>query len=557
MFGFLKKKGDQDNGDPRLSKAKSQPVPRSPWDEAVALMEQGKTAEALEQFARTAIQTRDLSRMDLAERWLNDQRLLDRAGEEEVCRFVAFLTQVLDPMEPNQRQRLWESCLKALRNLGDNTAPRQDMTNRYTTECVLLRHMGRSEDGLKAAQEGISRHKAASCYTFAGLCCLDMDDPEGAEEYVKEGLERDPQNLAPCNDLADYFFHNRILDKAAEYYALVVERGDQQDVEWAEPSLIFTRWLDSGDPLELERLALCAASRPQSQRGAQLCQWARQEGQIPYVERFFPSWDATVKMIPNFIAKGTGGEVSLVLSCEEAASAANAVRLAVTEYGKKSGGVHLVVNAVSDPPLDSSLIPDGVRLWDYSPDHNASPAVEPPSDLAQKRVKELVQSPFHLGEWYAQAEKLAKGLTFDDLYGCMVYPPEPDDKGIPADQWLLRVQFGAVCLLAQLGKDGSRMPSPELMVYAGKLPSYELARICLGQLDWPVIPALTLLAWQVKEGLADREQALGVLSLLKTRVPEEDYCFFAHALACALSWFPGESEEFHQLMHHWRRILEQ
>ena len=91
MFGFLKKKGDQDNGDPRLSKAKSQPVPRSPWDEAVALMEQGKTAEALEQFARTAIQTRDLSRMDLAERWLNDQRLLDRAGEEVVCRFVAFL----------------------------------------------------------------------------------------------------------------------------------------------------------------------------------------------------------------------------------------------------------------------------------------------------------------------------------------------------------------------------------------------------------------------------------------------------------------------------------
>lgn len=557
MFGFFAKKDNQDNGNPGRSKARSQPVPQGPWGEAAALMEQGKTAEALERFARAAIQTRDLTHMDMAERWLNEKALLDRAGEEAVCRFVAFLTQVLDPMEERQRQRLWESCLNALRALGDNTPARPDMTDRYTTECVLLRHMGRLEEGLRAAREGIARHNSASCYTFAGLCCLDLGDTEGAEGYVLQGLERDPGNLAPCNDLGDYFLDCRMLDKAIEYYAMVTARGDEQDAGWAEPSLIFCRWLDSGDPVELERLVLCAASWPQSQRGAQLCRWAAEEKKLPYVERFFPSWDATVKMIPNFIAKGTGGEVKLTLSCEEAASAANAVRLAVTEYGKKSGGVHLIVNAVSDPPLDSTVIPDGVRLWNYSPDHNASPAVERPGDTVRMRVKELARSPFHLGEWYDRAGTMCEGLSFDELYGCMVYPPEPDDARIPADQWLLRVQFAAVCLLARLGKDDSRMPSLELMVYAGKLPSYELARICLGQLDWPVIPALTLLAWQAKEGLADREQALGVLSMLKTRVPENDYCFFEHALACAMSWFPGESEEFHQNMHHWRRELEQ
>lgn len=555
MFGLFKKK---DNGNAGSQGEKTRSVPRpGPWGEASILMDQGRVAEALEHFARTSIQTRDLSHMDMAERWLGNQALLDKAGEEAVCLFVAYLTQVLDPLEPVQRQRLWDGCLNALRALGDNTAPRPDATNRYTAECILLRHMGRNEEALKAAQEGISRHKAASCYTFAGVCCLDLDDPEGAEDYVKEGLELDPKNLAPCNDLADYFLRVRNLSKAIEYYALVTDRGDQQDAEWAEPSLLFCRWLDSGDPAWLERLVLCAASNPRNQRGSELCQWAREEQLVPYVERFFPSWDATVKMIPNFIAKGTGGEVKLVLSCEEAASAANAVRLAVTEYGKKSGGIHLIVNAVSDPPLDSSLIPDGVRLWHYSPDHNASPAVEPPSDTARMRVKELARSPFHLGEWYNRAGSMCEGLSFDDLYGCMVYPPEPDDMRIPADQWLLRVQFAAVCLLAQLGKDDSRMPSPELIVYGGKLPSYELTRICLGQLDWPVIPALTLLAWQAKEGLADREQALGVLSLLKTRVPEHDYCFFEHALACALSWFPGESEEFHQKMHHWRRMLEE
>ena len=313
MFGLFKKK---DNGNAGSQGEKTRSVPRpGPWGEASILMDQGRVAEALEHFARTAIQTRDLSHMDMAERWLGNQALLDKAGEEAVCLFVAYLTQVLDPLEPVQRQRLWDGCLNALRALGDNTAPRPDATNRYTAECILLRHMGRNEEALKAAQEGISRHKAASCYTFAGVCCLDLDDPEGAEDYVKEGLELDPKNLAPCNDLADYFLRVRNLSKAIEYYALVTDRGDQQDVEWAEPSLLFCRWLDSGDPAWLERLVLCAASNPRNQRGSELCQWAREEQLVPYVERFFPSWDATVKMIPNFIAKGTGGEGKLVLSC--------------------------------------------------------------------------------------------------------------------------------------------------------------------------------------------------------------------------------------------------
>lgn len=277
MFGFFKKKDNRDNGAANRPEAKAQPTPQSPWDQAVALMNEGKTAEALEHFARTAAQTRDLSRMDLAERWLNDPAVLARAGEEAVCRFVAFLTQVLDPMEPVQRQRLWDGCLQALRALGDNTAPRPDMTNRYTTECVLLRHMGRMEEALKVAQEGIARHKAPSCFTFAGLCYLDLGDTAGAEDCVAQSLALEPGNVAQCNDLADYFLNHQNLDKAIHYYTMVVDQGDSQDVEWAEPSLIFCRWLVSGDPVELERLVLCAASRPQSPRGAQLCQAARQK----------------------------------------------------------------------------------------------------------------------------------------------------------------------------------------------------------------------------------------------------------------------------------------
>ena len=123
MFGLFKKR---DNGNVGSQGEKTRSVPRpGPWGEASILMDQGRVAEALEHFARTAIQTRDLSHMDMAERWLGNQALLDKAGEEAVCLFVAYLTQVLDPLEPVQRQRLWDGCLNALRALGDNTAPRR------------------------------------------------------------------------------------------------------------------------------------------------------------------------------------------------------------------------------------------------------------------------------------------------------------------------------------------------------------------------------------------------------------------------------------------------
>lgn len=275
MFGFFnKKKDNQDNGS--YSRAKSQPAPPNPWDQPVSLMNQGRYAEALEHFGRTAIQTRDLSRMGLAEDWLKDRALLDKAGEAAVCYLVATLTQVLDPMEPVQRQRMWDACLNALRRLGDNTAPRQDMTNRYTAECILLRHMGRMEEALTAAQRGIQRQDCASCYTFAGLCCLDMGRETEAEDLVRASLKRDPENLAPCNDLADHFLDRGNLPKAIKYYAMAAEQDYAQDAEWAELSLIYCRWLESKDPVELERLALCAAAYPKNSRGAQLCQWVRE-----------------------------------------------------------------------------------------------------------------------------------------------------------------------------------------------------------------------------------------------------------------------------------------
>jgi tetratricopeptide (TPR) repeat protein len=278
MFNFFKsrQKGTKDNGTEgrRAEKSQTSAQPQGPWARAEALMAQGQGAEALEHYARTLHQTQDLSHMDMAERWLKDPSLLDQVGEAAVCRLVSVVTIAADGLEERRRWKLLEQCLDVLRRI-EVSEPRPDLSDRYAAESNLLRRMGRPEEGLEAAKRGVQEHNSPSNYAFAAVCCLALDDPEQAEKYIRGGRALVPGNLSTTNDLADYYLeHGNFVEAARCYQEVVEESADSDDLEWAEPSLIYCRWRESGDPMELERLALCAASRPRSQRGAQLCQAA-------------------------------------------------------------------------------------------------------------------------------------------------------------------------------------------------------------------------------------------------------------------------------------------
>ena len=276
MFNFFKsrQKGTKDNGTEgrRAEKSQTSAQPQGPWAQAEALMAQGQGAEALEHYARTLHQTQDLSHMDMAERWLKDPSLLDQVGEAAVCRLVSVVTIAADGLEERRRWKLLEQCLDVLRRI-EVSEPRPDLSDRYAAESNLLRRMGRPAEGLEAAKRGVQEHNSPSSYAFAAVCCLALDDPEQAEQYIRGGRALVPGNLSTTNDLADYYLeHGNFVEAARCYQEVVEESADSDDLEWAEPSLIYCRWRESGDPMELERLALCAATRPGSQRGAQLCQ---------------------------------------------------------------------------------------------------------------------------------------------------------------------------------------------------------------------------------------------------------------------------------------------
>ncbi len=540
MFGRNKKK-----------QAAGQPLSQA--EEAKAA---GRAAEALEICGRTILQTGDLNLMDTVEHWLSDRSFLAQAGEAAVCRWIAFLTPVLDRVEQPRQQRLWEACLQVLRSLTD-TKPRHDTTDRYTAECILLRHMQKSEEALEVAQTGLEKHASASCATFAGLCCIDLGKIAQAESYIRQGVALNPDNLSGCNDMADYFFNERCYEKALEYYSMVAETGDPYDRQWAVPSLIFCQYMQSEDPMDVERLVLYAAAQAENERAQRLCELVRWERRIPYVEYLPDIADACVKMIPSFCEKDVT-EGTMGLSCQEAASGINAVRLAMSQFGKRQANLHIAVTHIPNPPLDQVLIPEGARLWTYRIDNDAQAAKQPPAPELAQAIRNIAQSPFHLQSWYEQAKAVAADIdeqTIEGLYGCMVHPPAPQVE-IPADQWVLRVQFAAACALAQAGRAHLSAESPQMKHYTEVLPSPQLVRICLGQLDWPVIPALTLLVWQAEQGIAKADAVMEVMGQLLTRVPRNDYCFFEHALVCALSRMPEQDEEFKASMRCRRREIE-
>lgn len=529
--------------------------------EAQRLVKKGHIAEAFDLLGKIVLQSGQAAYIHIAEPWLNDSRILREAGELAISTLIARLTFAIDRCEAEERQRYWQLCLKVLREIPDQACqPRNNTTDRYIAECILLRHMEEGQAALEAAQKGMKLHGTATCYTFAGLCFMDLDQVEQAEEHIRLGYEADPENAAGCNDLADYFFNQRRYDKAREYYSMVLKSGDPYDCGWAEPSWLFCRYLLEKDPVDLERLIACAAVDSDNERAAELCCRMHYILQIPYVDYLPGSSEAGINFLREMRRRESDiAEGKMSLSCQEAASCINAIRLELSHYGQRKSSFEIVVSHVPDPPLDSLITPEGIRLWNYSGDNDAVPAVKRPYQGIADCVRQLAIRKFSLPQWYEKAAELAPEMDSNDradLYSCMVYPPAPE-QSIPAEDWLMRIQFAAVCILAQMGDKYLQSETETMEYYVNTLPSPELAAICLGQLDWPVIPALTLLAWQSGEGIADQKAVLSIMDELLRRVPKQDYAFFEHALVCALTWVPGYGEEFYDSMRLYRQRLEE
>lgn len=506
--------------------------------EAERLYQTGNIQEALQYYAGCLWRGEEHSTEPLLA-WLSDPRLAARAGEQAVCAFIASVLFTIDRCEETLREQLWALCHRTFESISV-CADRQDTSDRYVAECNLYRHQKEPQKALEVILKGLERGGTTSRYTFAGLTYLDLEDEAAAEKYIALGYQSDPQNAAAYNDLGDYYFNRRRWQKAGECYYKVLEAGDYNDCCWAEPSWIFCCFMADASPCELERLALCAAADIHNDRARQLCERAAFERLTPNVDYLCFSTESIINGVRNMRQNGTtSGVVSCGVSCQESASSINAMRLALEQICQTPSSFVISAARAQEPPLDETLADDGVVLWKYRDINTPAPVVEKPSDYVCALVGALAETDFSLSAWYEAAGEYAARLSPDqyaELYGVMVYPPQPQNRQIFAEDWLFQVQTAAVCILARTSL-------------------HELDRLCRGQLDWPIIPAFTLAAWLAAQDTSRAQWAEALLDVVRSRISRKNYCFFEYAYTCAAYLLPGKDEEYYTKLWQWRQSL--
>ena len=126
---------------------------------------------------------------------------------------------------------------------------------------------------------------------------LDLEMEEDAEHFIALGYAKDPHNASAYNDLGDYYFEKNDYQKAADCYYNVLESGNQQDCDWAEPSWIFCCYMEEGNSYELERLVAYAAANIDNKRAQEVYQKAALEQIIPNVDYIEHSTEAIINLV--------------------------------------------------------------------------------------------------------------------------------------------------------------------------------------------------------------------------------------------------------------------
>lgn len=496
----------------------------------------GKIPDALHFYASSLWEGEEES-LELLPVWLKDKKLLPKAGEKNVCKFIASLLLIIDKYDDTIKQEIWALCSAVLDNISE-CEDRDDVSDRYVVECNLYRHMKEPEKALKVILKGLSKKGTTSRYTFTGLTYLDMEKEAEAEKYLELGLQSDPQNASAYNDLGDYYFQDKRFRKARECYYKVLEAGDYEECQWAEPSWIFCCFMEDGSQYELERLVVYTAANFNNERAQHLCQTASFENLIPNVDYIKASDEAIINGIRSIRESGNTSPVtSCAVSCQESASSINAVQLALEEMSGQPCRIEITTNRKQNPPLEETIDSEGIVWWHYNDSNPNYPtaALAPPSDAIGNMVGTLACKDFSLAAWYEEGRAYAAKISAEqlpELYSAMIYPPKQAEHKYYAEDWLRRVQFAAVCILARISL-------------------HEIDKICKGQLDWPIIPAFTLAAWLSSQHASYTKWAENLLQMVQQRISQQNYCFFEDAYYNAAYLLPGKSEAYYTEL--WRK----
>ncbi len=432
--------------------------------------------------------------------------------------------------------------------------------DKFMVMSMLKRRVGDLEGALEAALEAFNRKPESNQATFVGLCYKAMRDIENAEKYFVMGYELDHENISGFLEMGDMLLDEMFYERAGAFYKRAIEEEPNND--WAVPSYYFCQYAAFKNQEAKAQLLHYKEAHPDNQRADYLVGYVAYLERKPYEDYIPTNGEATMNLLTQLEEKQVKSEIKLTLSALETPSAINALRLYLYDYDEeRMATVTLTEDAVI--PKMAPISDTGVVFWYYDHQYQQTPAVRKPSEKIKEIVTRLAATRYSCKGWYEEASILAEDLSkedIQDLYGIMVYPPKTNFD-IDTESWLLRVQYAAVFLLAHIEKE---VVSNKKLFGIGLarqahciVPAQSLEDICYGQLDWPVIPAMVVLAYQAQIIPKSRGAIRAIFMRMVERVQHDMPCFFEHALVHNYLRIPDLEPELVGQLKRWQQAIEE
>lgn len=481
------------------------------------------------------------------EKWILDVDSIRQVSEDTMYRFISRNLYQMDQHTASRGKEVLRRLTGLFSQYAEPTA--QTYMSKYMVLSMLYRRLDQMDKALEAALTGYEKVPTAVNSTFVALCYKDMGDIDHMKEYTNLSLTLDPKSTAICNDMGDVLLDSERYQEASEYYGIAMGEDDE---EWSEPSYYYCRFcMDGEDAQEMNQLlGDYAKKHPNSQRAQKLVQDV-QDKLYPEHARFYYNMPFLEEALSNLLHnisssyaekygsaihvknKGEAGSIRTTITCLESPSAVRALNLYLSDYDSNDCSVDLICSNCPQPsPLEP--VQGRFKLWDYDESYHFTSRVKRPSSHVLEVVKELALENYSLEAWYQRALLLADSLAGEDresLYGAMVYPPRCSNENYYMDWWLERVQFAAVFLLAALDEREGMILSPAA------------CDICMGQIDWPLLPAMLLITYQAICHEEVQSSARVILYGLMDRIYKKEFCFFTVTFLVCMLNLPGVEEK--------------
>lgn len=418
-----------------------------------------------------------------------------------------------------------------------------------------LRMSRQLDEALAVVKEEHEKRPSYLSSVFLAGVHRDRGELKDAHARFEEALGKQPDDVAVRLDMGDLSMDLGRPDDAIAQYEWVL--GKEPDNAWAKPSLLYARFVKSGDKAARDELEVLAETDTKGRARSLALAVTPFLGFLPRrPESVLQAVDAVREQArQKGIEELKKGPIKLQITSLEAPSA---IRAAAAQFMELGLAVDVEIGGIPQPDPRLPAQKTVYELFRYD-GASTKPVLPPATEKTAIAIARLAATRFHGPTWAELARRTAKELGFDkanELLSLMVIMPPlpravlPDGKPAPSpfklSDWWFRVQIACALTLAFIDEgweDSVRKRALESMVF--------------GPPDWITTAGMVALTALANVDPVARPHAEGLLyGLIRPAASAIELTCVAQPLAHCLLQLPGLDADTKQSFRELRAEME-